>query len=302
MSYLQFIREKSNLSFYVPKLFFRFLSHFAAHQNPRKKKSNVFSLYTASLTVRFPTQEVSVSLQSQTSTLKKCLPWIQTVLLRGASIIAPWHQTYFKQAKMLFSEGMGTHPLHPNWCAKPFESPEQRDKIETSTIANRRGRYWGRSPRWHRCLSLLPIPFVLHLVAWIWDRSLSSVPGHRSLIQHLSSSGANFPSCHHESAHSNRCWQFGLQRGEPEKEGRWGGGGHGRERVIAQGAWLSRTHRGSKFPGIPASDLSPSPCTGTSICGEPSLSRGLNSLLPTPSQPFLLPGASSCLDKLLRII
>ena len=41
---------------------------------------------------------------SHSHTPRKYLLWLESVLLRKASIIAPWHQANFKQARMLFSK------------------------------------------------------------------------------------------------------------------------------------------------------------------------------------------------------
>lgn len=156
-------------------------------------------------------------------------------------------------------------------------------------IVNRRTRYWGQSSRGHRCLWPIPNPFVLDLVARIWSKSFS-VPGLWGLIHHLPGSGANFPSCHHESAHPTRCWQFGLQREPWRKMGGRGGDREGTVRLLRELAF--KDTRSPNSPGIPVSALSLSPCTRISVGGKP-LSHGLDSL------PFLLLGS---LEKPRRII
>lgn len=254
------------------------------------------------LTVRFPTQEVSANLHRVMPALpgNVCRRYRLSCWERH-QLLPPWHQTYFKQAKMLFSEGMGTHPLHLNWCAKSFESPEPSDKIETSTVANRRRRYWGQSPRWHRCLFLHPIPFVLHLVAWIWGRGLSSVPGRWSLIQHLSSREQTFPAV--TMSQLTRTDVDGLVYKEESPRKRGGGGRdmEGRRMLLKEPGFQGPTGAPNSWASLFLTFL-PLPALVHLYVVNLLCHMASAVLLPTPSQPFLLPGGSSCVDKPPRII
>lgn len=136
MSYLQFIRGKSNLSFYVPKLFSPASSPTLLPTENKVKSKRFQPLYN--LTVRFPMylEFVSENLHRNVSeNLHRIMPALQVMSamdtdypVKKASVLIPWHHTYFKRVKMLFSEGMGSdfstvfaaHPLHPNVCAKIF--------------------------------------------------------------------------------------------------------------------------------------------------------------------------------------